>query len=195
VIEIDAIESFISLKIKLRNPRAAQKYLKAIRWRNGVICPYCDCERTWAIKKRGKDAYRCGDCSNSFSDTVSTFFDNTKLPLRTWFAAIWLLWKTPEGVASTSLAKQVKVTQPTAWWMIRRLRAVARADKRNFFDRPLPKEKADSSGVVRGSPFPPGLTFAEIIRRLCEVHPEHNIEMIRQRLWMKENLQCLHRRQ
>lgn len=191
MINPDEIDSFRDLVMRLRNPVAAQNYFNRIRWRDGVVCPYCDCVDTWEIDKRGKKAYRCGDCSNSFSGTVNTFFDNTKLPLRTWFAAIWLLWKNPDGVPSRVLAKKVNVTQPTAWQMMKRIRMAVRPRNKSFFDRPIRKEKADSSGVCRRSPIPNGLTFAEIIRRFCDCGPVRDIKPMRARIDIMRNLHLL----
>ena len=50
-------------------------------------------------------------------------FDNTKVKLQKWFLAIWLVTSHKKGVSSHQLAKDIKVTQKTAWFMLQRIRA------------------------------------------------------------------------
>ena len=74
---------------------------------------------------------------------MGTIFHDTKIPLRKWFAAIWLITSHKKGIASAQLARDIKVTQKTAWFMLHRLREAART---NSFNRPLTGEiEADES--------------------------------------------------
>jgi hypothetical protein len=77
---------------------------------------------------------KCGDCRDWFSIKVGTIFEDTKLPLRKWFMAIWLITNHPKGVASVTLAKDLRITQKSAWFMLHRLRHTART---NSFNAPL----------------------------------------------------------
>lgn len=115
--------------------QVALDHFKAIRWRNGEFCPYCGVTKVYALKA---NRYQCAECRNTFSILVGTIFENTKLPLRVWFGAIWLLTTHPKGIASTTLAKDLGVTQKTAWFVLHRLRHAARTQS---FNTPL-------SGVV-----------------------------------------------
>ena len=81
-----------------------------------------------------KRTHKCGDCRQRFSIKVGTIFHDTKIPLRKWFAAIWLITSHKKGIASAQLARDIKVTQKTAWFMLHRLREAART---NSFNRPL----------------------------------------------------------
>ena len=54
-----------------------------------------------------------------------TIFEESRLPLRKWFAAAWLVSTHRKGIPSTQLAREVGVTQKTAWFMLGRLREVA----------------------------------------------------------------------
>lgn len=66
---------------------------------------------------------------------VGTIFEDTKLPLRIWFGAIWLITNHPKGIASTTLARDLGITQTTAWFVLHRLRHAART---RSFNAPLP---------------------------------------------------------
>ena len=49
-------------------------------------------------------------------------FDNTKIPLRKWFVAIYLVTCHKKGVSSLQLSRDIDVTQKTAWFMLHRIR-------------------------------------------------------------------------
>ena len=116
--------------------QAAIDHLRSIRWRDGAYCPYCKSKRVMHFAD--KRTHKCHGCRQRFSIKVGTIFEDTKLPLRKWFAAIWLITSHKKGIASTQLAKDLKITQKSAWFVLHRLRYAA---KTKSFNRPL-------SGVV-----------------------------------------------
>lgn len=100
------------------------KHLETLRWPKGIICPLCGSSRKFHSITRG-NLYKCGDCDKSFSVRKGTIFEESRLPLRKWFAAFWLVTSNRKGIASTQLAREIGVTQKTAWFMLGRLREVA----------------------------------------------------------------------
>src|SRR5690606_21891783 len=117
---------------------AAVAHFRAIRWKNGAFCPYCGGVRVYDLK--GGMRHKCAECRLSFSIKVGTIFEDTKIPLRKWLAAIWLITSHKKGIASTQLARDIGVTQKTAWFMLHRLRHAART---RSFNRPLDGEIED----------------------------------------------------
>lgn len=116
--------------------QSAIDHLRSIRWKAGAFCPYCKSKRVMHFSDNR--THKCHDCRQRFSIKVGTIFEDTKLPLRKWFAAVWLITSHKKGIASTQLAKDLKITQKSAWFVLHRLRY---ASKTKSFDRPL-------SGVV-----------------------------------------------
>jgi transposase-like protein len=112
--------------------QAAIDHLRSIRWRDGAYCPHCKSKRVMHFGDQ--KTHKCHDCRQRFSIKVGTIFEDTKLPLRKWFAAIWLITSHKKGIASTQLAKDLKITQKTAWFVLHRLRYAARTKS---FERPL----------------------------------------------------------
>ncbi|HXQ17160.1 MAG TPA: IS1595 family transposase, partial [Caulobacteraceae bacterium] len=106
--------------------RAAIDHFNAIRWKHGAFCPYCGSDKVYHFKAPG--IHKCGEkaCNQRFSIKVGTVFEGTKIPLRKWLAAIWLITSHKKGIASTQLARDIAVTQKTAWFMTHRLRHAAR---------------------------------------------------------------------
>lgn len=110
-------------------------HLRSIRWKSGAFCPYCGSDRVYDFSD--KRTHKCGDCRQKFSVKVGTIFEDTKLPLRKWFMAIWMVTSHKKGIASTQLAKDLKITQKSAWFVLHRLRYAARTKS---FNRPLKGE-------------------------------------------------------
>lgn len=76
---------------------------------------------------RGKTrGYKCGGCRRHFSVRIGTIFQDSRLPLRTWFLALYLACNSSKGISSVQLARQIGVTQKTAWHMLHRIREVVK---------------------------------------------------------------------
>jgi transposase-like protein len=120
-------------------------HLRSIRWANGAFCPHCGSTKVYDFSD--KRTHKCGDCRQRFSIKVGTIFEDTKLPLRKWFAAIWLITSNRKGIASTQLARDLKITQKSAWFVLHRLRHAARTDS---FNGPLSGEVGVDETAVGG---------------------------------------------
>ncbi len=100
------------------------QHLEKLRWPKCIICPLCGSSRK--IHNLSRDnIYKCGDCGKSFSVRKGTIFEESRLSLRKWFGAFWLVTSNRKGINSCQLARELGVTQKTAWFMLGRLREVA----------------------------------------------------------------------
>ena len=66
--------------------QACREYLMQLRWPQGFVCPRCGGRRA-RPSRRG--LLRCGQCDYQASVTAGTIFQDTRLPLRTWFRTMW----------------------------------------------------------------------------------------------------------
>lgn len=119
--------------------QTAIDHLTAIRWADGKFCPLCGNVESHPDGRligtlAGTNTHKCYACRKRFSIRVGTIFQDTKLPLRTWYAAIWLITNHPKGIASTTLATDLGITQKTAWFVLHRLRHASRTPS---FNAPL----------------------------------------------------------
>jgi transposase-like protein len=123
-------------------------HFTSIRWANGKFCPLCgnaDAARIGTLS--GTNTHKCYVCRKRFSIRVRTIFQDTKLPLRTWYAAIWMITNHPKGIASTTLATDLGITQKTAWFVLHCLRHAARTKS---FNAPLSGEVAVDETALGG---------------------------------------------
>lgn len=97
-----------------------REYLEKMRFQNGEFCPHCGHEKIYKFSD-GK-LYKCAKCRKKFSLRTGTIFESSKIPLKTWFLAIYLLSTGKKGISSVQLASQLGVTQKTAWFMYHRIR-------------------------------------------------------------------------
>ncbi|SEI04727.1 IS1595 family transposase [Tardiphaga sp. OK245] len=103
---------------------AAINYFKSISWKNGERCPYCGHDKVYSFAT-GK-VWKCAECRQRFSIRIGTIFEDSKIPLRKWLAAIWLITSHRKGITSTQIARDLNVTQKTGWFILHRLRHAAR---------------------------------------------------------------------
>jgi transposase-like protein len=109
-----------------------QEYFAQIRFRDGEYCPHCGHRVIYRFND-GK-RYRCAKCRQDFTIKTGTVFGESKLPLRKWFVAIYLLSTMSKGISSIQLAKHVGVTQKTAWFMDHRIREAMKQGKGQLSD-------------------------------------------------------------
>jgi transposase-like protein len=128
--------------------QSAVDHFTAIRWAQGKFCPLCgNAEAARIGTLAGTNMHKCYVCRKRFSIRVGTIFQDTKLPLRTWYAAIWMITAHPKGIASTTLATDVGITQKTAWFVLHRLRHAALTKS---FNAPLSGEVAVDETAIGG---------------------------------------------
>lgn len=142
---IRQFETLADLMVTFRDNQVAIEHFRDMRWKNGKFCPHCGHDKVYDLSQKNK--FRCAQCRKNFSIMVGTIFENTKLPLRIWFGAIWLITNHKKGIASTTLATDLGVTQKTAWFILHRLRHAART---RSFNKPLDGEVEIDETYVGG---------------------------------------------
>lgn len=138
-------DTLIQVITAFPDEQSAIDHFTGIRWKNGAYCPYCGSTRVYHFGD--KRTHKCGDCRKRFSIKVGTIFEDSKIELRKWLLAIWLITSHKKGVASTTLARDIGVTQKTAWFMLHRLRHAARTQS---FHGPLDGEVEIDETYVGG---------------------------------------------
>ncbi len=98
----------------------AFEYVRDLRWPNGVACPHCGCTELGFIATRR--TWKCKGCKKQFSVKVGTIFEASPIKLDKWIVAAWLVANCRNGISSYELARDLDVTQKTAWFMLHRIR-------------------------------------------------------------------------
>jgi transposase-like protein len=106
---------------------ACRAALFEMRWRAGLVCPGCGGRSFCELRSR--KLFQCNRCKRQVRLTAGTVFQDTKLPLTAWFAAIYHLTQSKGGISSVELGRRLGVKQGTAWLMKHKLmRAMAKRE-------------------------------------------------------------------
>lgn len=100
--------------------------LQAARWPAGFRCPRCGIEAHCVLRGRSHKVFQCNACRHQTSLIAGTVFQGTKLALRTWFLALYLISQAKTGLSALALKRHLGVSYPTAWLIHHKLmRAMA----------------------------------------------------------------------
>lgn len=111
----------MTLMDTFRSEEKCHEYLEELRWPDGVECPRCQGKTISRIKARSQ--YECDDCRYQFSVRVNTILHDSKLPLRKWFACVYMMCESKKGVSANQVKRTLKVAYKTAWYLCHRIRA------------------------------------------------------------------------
>lgn len=92
------------------------------RWPNGFICPKCGHKHYYQLSSR--TLYQCRSCRFQSSLICGTIFESTKLPLATWFLAIYLITQSKDGMSSLNLSRFLGISANASLRMKHKLQQV-----------------------------------------------------------------------
>jgi len=116
--------SEVEFRDRFGTEQACRGALFEMRWREGLTCPVCGHRGFCQLKTR--KLFQCNRCKKQVRLTAGTVFQDSKLPLTLWFAAIYHLTQSKGGISSIELGRRLGVRQPTAWLIKHKLmRAMA----------------------------------------------------------------------
>jgi transposase-like protein len=108
--------------IYFADPNNCLNYLVPKRWPRGVACPTCGSKEVRFMASRRIWQCRQIHPQRQFSVKIGTIFEDSPLGLNKWLPAVWMLTSCKNGISSCELARDLKVTQKTAWFMLHRIR-------------------------------------------------------------------------
>lgn len=103
-----------------------RQYLKQVRFGEYIVCPHCGSIHCYEFSDGVR--YKCHDCNKIFSILVGTIFENTKIPLRKWFIAMYLISCHSKGISSVQLSRDLGITQKSAWYMLQKIRSTFKSE-------------------------------------------------------------------
>ena len=117
--DVTNFKSVVELLDTFKDEQSCIEHLEWLRWDGDVVSPF---DPTSVVYKCKNNRYRCKNTGKYFNVKTNTLFDNTKIPLRKWFVAIYLVTSHKKGISSLQLSRDINVTQKTAWFMLHRIR-------------------------------------------------------------------------
>lgn len=114
-----SFKSILDLLRAFPSEQACISHLEQIRWNGTVISPFDNSSKVYKCKN---NKYRCKNTAKYFNAKTNTIFEGSKISLQTWFMAIYLFTSHKRGISSYQLAKDLNITQKSAWFVLQRLR-------------------------------------------------------------------------
>lgn len=95
-------------------------FLEALRWGNGFECQACGGAEYWP---QATGLRRCKVCRFDNSVKVGSIFESSRLPLKTWFYAVWWMTSQKTGVSALNLQHNLGLgSYRSAWLLLHKIR-------------------------------------------------------------------------
>jgi len=102
------------------NEQVCVDTVAALRWPNGPVCPKCGSKGHYYLATQKR--WKCKKCAKQFSVKVGTIFEDSPISLDKWLTALWMLVNCKNGISSYEVARNLGITQKSAWFLLHRLR-------------------------------------------------------------------------
>lgn len=116
----DFPRTLMEVEQRFASDEACREYLFALRWPEGFVCPRCRGRSAWGMSR---GLWLCRGCRRQVSVTSGTIFQDRKLPLTTWFRAMWYVTSQKNGGSALGLQRVLGLgSYKTAWALLHKLR-------------------------------------------------------------------------
>ena len=112
--------SLLEFADRFPDEETATAELERLRWPQGVKCPYCGSDRVGKLKTR--NLFQCYGCDKQFNVRTDTPMYRSRIPLRKWLIAMYVVMMSRKGISSIELSKVLGIRQTSAWFLLHRLR-------------------------------------------------------------------------
>ncbi len=132
---------------------AAEAWFIKKRWLGGVVCPHCGSTNVQEGAKHPSMPFRCREkeCGKRFSTKTGTVMEGSKLGYQTWLVAAYILSTSLKSVSSTKLARDLNITQRSAWFLAHRLRSALDIQYPQF-EGPVEVDETYVGGCYKNKP-------------------------------------------
>jgi transposase-like protein/ribosomal protein L37AE/L43A len=115
----DYPKTLIEFESRFSTEEGCRQYLIQLRWPEGFQCPRCGGKEYWQIREM---LFQCTKCSHQTSATAGTIFQDTHLPLKIWFRAMWWVTGQKDGASALGLKRVLGCSYKTAWMLLHKFR-------------------------------------------------------------------------
>lgn len=106
-----------------RSETEARKYVEALRWPGGRVCPKCGViGAEYETKREGR--YRCStrECRKDFTVMTGTVMEASHIKLNVWVMAFYMMASSKKGMSAHQLHRSLDITYKSAWFLCHRIR-------------------------------------------------------------------------
>lgn len=147
---MERVETLQQAIIHFADYESCRALMVQLRWPEGkVYCPRCGADKvTYLAKARVWKCY-ANHKQPTFSLKTGTILEESPLGLDKWLPALWLVVNCKNGISSCELARDLGVTQKTAWFMAHRLRYALKDGGFDLFSGEIEADETFTGGKAR----------------------------------------------
>lgn len=128
---------------------ACWRALRQMRWPHGFVCPRCGGRGSHRLRTRRLE--QCRSCRHQVSPIAGTIFHKTRVPLRTWFLAIFFVARHKKGISALQLQRDTGLgSYQTAWTMLHKIRSSLAHRPELRLTGPVEADEAYVGGAASG---------------------------------------------
>ena len=166
---------------------ACVEYLFAARWPAGFACPGCGSSKAWALHTKTW-TWECAGCGKQTSVTAGTIMHHSKLPLSTWFWAVYLMATHSNGISALQLQRQLALgSYKTAWLLCAKLRRSMVAPGRSALAGLVEVDETEIACLSKHDPVTSGLLGADR-RRQNVLHRLTGLIKVEHSCWRQQRV-------
>jgi transposase-like protein len=144
----DYPKTLLELERRFATDEQCRAYLVALRWPKGFVCGSCGAHKAWAAQ-RGR--LICATCRHPTTVSAGTVFQDTHLPLRLWFRAIWQVISQKNGASALGLQRVLGLgSYQTAWTVLHKLRRAMVRPGRDRLSGRIEVDETQIGGMTPG---------------------------------------------
>src|ERR1700761_7233752 len=98
MLNLQKFKTLVDLLTYFNSEQVCRDYLELIRWEGNLQCPYADCGHSRIFKFSNGKVYKCAKCERQYSIKVGTIFEDSRISLQKWYAAIYLITSHKKGI-------------------------------------------------------------------------------------------------
>jgi len=146
---------------------ACREKLFEVRWPKGFVCPRCGAKGYGYHEK--KKVYQCKKCRHQASLTAGTVMEHTRLPIKIWFWAMFIMATDKRGSSATYLSTVLKIRYKSAWLLLQKLRsAMGNRDARYLLEGIVEFDDSYFGGPGTGGKRGRGTSKAKVLAALSK---------------------------
>ncbi len=138
--------------IQFSNEDLCVQFVAVMRWPDGdPVCPHCNQTGTGYLKTQRRWKCKNRDCRKQFSVKVGTIFEDSPIPLSKWLTVVWMVTNCKNGISSYEVARDIGVTQKSAWFMEHRVRTAMESGsfQKRLFSGKVEADETFIGGLAR----------------------------------------------
>jgi transposase-like protein len=163
---------------KFGTEERCEEAVRRWRWPDGFVCPQCGGQEHGIVGKRR--LYECHACGRQTSLKAGTIFAHSRVPLTTWFQAMWFITQSKGSISTLELSRQLDLKWDSAWLMRQKLGEVMLLDEATrkldgrveMDDAVLGGERHEDQGGKRGRKGPNKIPFVVAVATSDEGRPQ-----------------------